>query len=163
MKGNKGRGWWSGESGAFLAAFTKTKENSFFDAKCWDFVPLMAASPEDPYAWLVPSTPVWDKLAFASPLPRPQAPHAVRAACHRPNEQTERPGPERVQNCSAAGEADFSPPASATTACCSPLPDTHPSCPKETAEWCPVHKRVGGCPLPEQDSVRHSERLRATS
>ena len=83
MKGNEGDGG-LGRAVPSWRHSQKTRKIPFFDVKCWDFDPLVAAPPEDPYAWLVPSTPVRDKLAFASALPRPQAPHAVRAACHRP-------------------------------------------------------------------------------
>lgn len=40
---------------------------------------------EDPCPWLAPSTPAQGKLVWAStpPRPKPQTPHAARAACHR--------------------------------------------------------------------------------
>lgn len=115
----------------------------------------VAPPPGDPSAGLVQ-----DRLASASPLPRPQARQAGSRGCPTPTGHSpEWPGPARVKNCSAAGGGDLSPPASATSAmpAAVPSPTLTLLAPKEQwSEWCPMPKRLGAAPLPAQGSFRHA-------
>ena len=112
----------------------------------------VAPPPEDPFSGLVQ-----DRLASASPLPRPQAQHAARAA--RPTGQSpEWPGPVRVKNCSAAGGGDLSPPASASSVMPAAVPSQHsPFLPQRSsgvngAPW----RRERGLPPACPGLFRHS-------
>lgn len=117
----------------------------------------VAPPPEDPFSGLVQ-----DRLASASPLPRPQAQHAARAA--RPDW----PGP-RVASASEGYKLQRSRGRGleSSSLClqrhagCGPLPAFTLPAPKEQwSEWCPVAKRAGSAPcLPRALQALHRHQL----
>lgn len=99
-----------------------------------------------------------------SSIPPPN-PACSKGCLPPPSQSPEQSGLEGVKHCSAAGEAEFSPAASAasatTAALCSPLPDICPSCLDEAGQngalCLPVRREWSGCPQLGRGSFGHSE------